>query len=177
MIDKISNYKDDRVALTGFMGVGKSSVARHLASILKCERIDLDAFIEKNTGRTIADIFTNDGEPAYREIETSNLVRVLTETGARIISLGGGTWTVERNRGLITERGIISIWLESTFDHCWANISKSRKERPLAKNKDAARALFNERKSVYCLADWHFIVRPGLNSYDIALEIAEQVFS
>lgn len=177
MIDQGSNNTEKRVALTGFMGVGKSSVARHLASILKCERIDLDAYIEKNTGRTIADIFTSDGEPAYREIETQNLIRVLNETSARIISLGGGTWTLERNRGLITEKGIISVWLESSFDHCWANISKSRKERPLAKNKEAARALFDTRKSVYCLADWHFIVRRGLNSYNIAVEIAEQVFS
>ena len=166
-----------RIALTGFMGVGKSSVARHLSSIAKCDRLDLDAFIEKNTGRSIAEIITNDGEPAYRLIESENLFKALRETDARILSLGGGTWTIPGNRDLLVEDRVITVWLESTFDHCWTNISKSRKERPLAKNKDAARKLFDSRQSVYCLADWHFIVRPEFTSYEIASQIAEQVFS
>lgn len=158
------------------MGVGKSSVARHLSSMLGCERVDLDAFIEKSEGRSIADIIMNDGEPAYRTIETANLVRVLNESDARILSLGGGTWTIPANRELIIGRGVITVWLESSFEHCWANITKSRKERPLAKNKDAARKLFDERQSVYCLADWHFIIRPDFTSYEVARRIAEQVF-
>lgn len=166
-----------RIALTGFMGVGKSSVARHLSSIAKCDRLDLDAFIEKNTGRSIAEIITNDGEPAYRLIESENLIKALRETDARILSLGGGTWTIPGNRDLLVEDRVITVWLESTFDHCWTNISKSRKERPLAKNKDAARKLFDSRQSVYCLADWHFIVRPEFTSYEIASQIAEQVLS
>ena len=169
--------KDQRIALTGFMGVGKSSVARHLSSILRCERIDLDAFIEHNTGRSIADIINADGEPAYRTIETDNLSRALKETDARILSLGGGTWTIPANRELLSDHSLVTIWLESTFDHCWTNISKSRKERPLAKNKGAAKRLFDERQGVYCLAEWHFIVRPEFTSYDIARQIAEQVFS
>lgn len=166
-----------RVALTGFMGVGKSSVARHLANIIKCQRLDLDAFIEKNSGRTIADIITNDGEPAYRVVETQNLVRALEESEARILSLGGGTWTIAENRELLNSGGVTTVWLESTFEHCWTNISKSRKERPLAKNKEAAKQLFDDRQSVYCLADWHFIIRPEFTSYEIAEQIAEQVFS
>ena len=168
--------KDQTVALTGFMGVGKSSVARHLASILRCGRVDLDAFIEKNEGRTIADIINSDGEPAYRTIETANLARVLNESDARILSLGGGTWTIPANRELIAGRGVVTVWLESSFDHCWANITKSRKERPLAKNKETARRLFDERQGVYCLADWHFIIRPDFTSYEVARRIADQVF-
>ncbi|MEO5860794.1 MAG: shikimate kinase [Pyrinomonadaceae bacterium] len=166
-----------RIALTGFMGVGKSSVARHLSSILRCDRLDLDAFIEKNTKRTIAEIINGDGESAYRVIETENLVRALRGTPARILSLGGGTWTIRANRELLVADGVTTVWLESSFEHCWTNISKSRKERPLAKNKDAARELFESRQSIYCLADWHFIVRPEFTSYEIATQIAEQVFS
>jgi shikimate kinase len=168
---------DRRVALTGFMGVGKSSVARHLSSILRCGRIDLDAYIEKSEGRSIADIINTNGEPAYRVIETANLKAVLNGTDARILSLGGGTWTIPANRELIVGSGLITIWLESSFEHCWANISKSRKERPLAKNKAAARRLFDERQGIYCLADWHFIIRPEFNSYEIARQIADQVFA
>lgn len=168
---------ENRVAFTGFMGVGKSSVARHLASILKCDRVDLDSAIEKSEGRTIVEIITNDGEAAYREIETRNLESILTESSARIISLGGGAWTIPVNREMIVSNGVVTVWLESTFEHCWTNISKSRKERPLARNKEAARRLFEERQAVYCLADWHFIIRPEFNSFDIAKQIAEQVFS
>jgi len=78
---------------------------------------------------------------------------------------------------LLAADGVTTVWLESSFEHCWTNISKSRKERPLAKNKDAARRLFETRQSIYCLADWHFIVRPEFTSYEIATQIAEQVFS
>ena len=159
------------------MGVGKSSVARHLSSILRCARVDLDAYIEKNENRTIADIITNDGETAYRKIETANLEKVLNESDARILSLGGGTWTIPLNLELIIQNGLVTVWLESTFEHCWANISRSRKERPLAKNKDTARRLFDERQGIYCLADWHFIIRPEFNSYEIARQIADEVFS
>ena len=167
---------EKRIALTGFMGVGKSSVARHLSSILRCERDDLDAFIERTERRVIPEILTRDGEPAYRDLETRNLEIVLSTTNVRILSLGGGTWTLERNRELINRYGLVTVWLESTFEHCWANISKSRKERPLAKNKEAARALFDQRQAIYCLADWHFIIRPEFTSYEIARQIADEIF-
>lgn len=157
--------------------MGKSSVARHLSSILRCERIDLDGLIEKTEGREIPEILTQGGEPAYRDIETRNLEIALANRNARILSLGGGTWTLARNRELINAHGLVTVWLESTFEHCWTNISKSRKERPLAKNKEAARRLFDERQAVYCLADWHFLVKPDRTSYEIAKQIADEIFS
>ncbi|MBC7899092.1 MAG: shikimate kinase [Saprospiraceae bacterium] len=166
-----------RIALTGFMGVGKSSVARHLSYLLRCERIDLDNVIESSERRKIAQIIDSDGVEAYRRIETDNLKRSLQRTDIRILSLGGGAWTMPENRDLIREHGLTSVWLESTFNHCWNNIHFSKKDRPLARNKDSALKLFNERQEVYCLADWHFIVRPDLTSYDVAVQIQDEVFS
>lgn len=166
-----------RVALTGFMGVGKSSVARHLSLLLDCERIDLDSFIEDHEGRKIHEIINTDGLPFYRKLESRSLRRVLTDTNTQILSLGGGTWTEEENRKLLKKQGLTSVWLESSFQHCWRNIRMSKKERPLARNKVAARALFDERQKVYALADWHFIIKPEFNSYDIARQIAEEIFS
>ena len=69
-----------------------------------------------------------------------------------------------------------TVWLEATFEHCWLNILNSKRVRPLARNKAETFALFEERRKVYCLADWHFIVRPDLNSYEVARQIAEEIF-
>ncbi len=158
------------------MGVGKSSVARHLSRLLRVKMVDLDAYIESSAGRKIASIIDIEGEEAYRRIETEALATVLETLPAHVLSLGGGTWISEHNRSLIRDNGLTSIWLESTFDHCWQNIRKSRKERPLARNKDAALRLFESRQLVYCLADWHFVVRPGLTSYDVARQIVDEIF-
>ncbi|MGD9590515.1 MAG: shikimate kinase [Pyrinomonadaceae bacterium] len=168
---------EKRIALTGFMGVGKTSVARHLANLLKCGRLDLDSLIEQNEHRRIAEIIDRDGIEAYRRIETANLKLAVNDNHTRVLSLGGGTWTIAENRDIIRRSGLVSLWLDASFHHCWANISRSRKERPLARDKNAARTLFDERQEVYCLADWHFVVRPEFTSYEIAGQIMEQVFS
>ncbi len=159
------------------MGVGKSTVARFLASLLKCEKIDLDAIIEQTEQKPIAEIINTEGEANYRQIETKNLRRILANNETQIIALGGGAWTIAENRRLIKERNFTTVWLESTFEHCWRNIRSSKRERPLAKNKQHARQLFDERQRFYCLADWHFIIKPDLTSFEIAKKIAEEVFS
>jgi shikimate kinase len=165
-----------KIALTGFMGVGKSSVARHLASMLGCRPVDLDLLIEAAEQKRIAEIIDGGTIEGFREIETAKLREALDDPDCRILSLGGGTWTIPENRELIKERGLVTVWLETTFEHCWFNIVKSKKVRPLARNKGAAHKLFNERQKLYCLADWHFIIRPDATSYDVAQQILEEVF-
>lgn len=159
------------------MGVGKTSVARHLAHLLRCERLDLDSLIETNEHRRIADIIDTDGIEAYRTIETANLGVALARSSVRILSLGGGTWTIAENRDLIRGGGVTSVWLDASFNHCWNNIRLSRKERPLARDKAATRKLFEDRQEVYCLADWHFVVKPDLTSFEVARQIVDEVFS
>ena len=169
--------KDIRIALTGFMGVGKSSVARHLSQMLRCQRVDLDLFIENNERRRIAEIIDIDGLVYYRGLETKYLKRFLADSDAIILSLGGGTWTVPANRELLKTHNFTTVWLESSFEHCWLNISFSRKDRPLARDKKSALKLFEERQKDYSLADWHFIVQPGFTSFDVAKKIADEIFS
>ncbi len=166
---------EKRIVLTGFMGVGKTTVAKHLALMLECQRIDLDAVIAESEKRTIAEIIEQEGIEKFREIETANL-RSILESNARIIALGGGAWTIEENRRLIKARNFTTVWLESSFEHCWLNISASKRVRPLARNKSDARRLFEERERVYCLADWHFIIKPEFNSFEVAKRIAEEIF-
>ena len=157
------------------MGVGKTTVAKHLAHLLECERLDLDAMIVESEHRTIAEIIEQEGIEKFRRIETATLRRIL-ESNAKVVALGGGAWTIEENRRLIRERGFTTVWLESSFEHCWLNISASKRVRPLARNKTDARKLFEERQKVYCLADWHFIIKPELNSFEVAKRIAEEIF-
>lgn len=166
---------EKRIILTGFMGVGKSSVARHLAALLRCKKADLDYFIEEREKRSIAEIIKTEGEPRFRQMETAYLRKILAETDARVIALGGGAWTIEENRKIIRKHDTICVWLESNFEHCWRNIKASRRERPIAGNKRRARELFAERERYYCLADWHFIVKPGFSSFEVARHIAEQI--
>jgi len=167
--------EEKRIILTGFMGVGKTTVAKHLAHLLECERLDLDAMIVESEHLTIAEIIERDGIEKFRQIETANLQRIL-ESDAKVIALGGGAWTIEENRRLIKAHNFTTVWLESSFEHCWLNISASKRVRPLARNKGDARRLFEERQKVYCLADWHFIVKPELNSFEVAKRIAEEIF-
>jgi shikimate kinase len=167
--------KEQKVILTGFMGVGKSSVSRHLAAKLGWKRIDLDSFIELKTSLSPSGIIENEGEQRFREIETKCLAEVLEMPSPFILSLGGGTFTLARNRELIKAADCLTIWLEATFSHCWQNITSSRKKRPLAQNRAVAEALFNERQTYYCLADWHLIIRPGETSLDIANRIAIEI--
>lgn len=169
--------KQNRIVLTGFMGVGKTSVARHLAHILGCETVDLDIFIENAEKRDIAEIIREVGIARYRVIETDCLKKILAEHPAQVLALGGGAWTMPENREMLKEKKFTSVWLESTFEHCWQNIRLSKKERPLANNKADTLRLFEERQNVYCLADWHFIVRPDQTSFEVARQIAEEVFS
>ncbi|MEP6849604.1 MAG: shikimate kinase [Acidobacteriota bacterium] len=166
--------KPVRIALTGFMGVGKSSVARHLGNMLACRRVDLDHVIEARTGRISAEIIDADGIDEYRRLETEALIAEVESPDPLILSLGGGTWTVPENREIIKKAGFTTVWLESSFDHCWYNIKFSKKDRPLARSKSAAIELFEERKKHYSLADVHFVIRPEYNSYDTAAHLAEE---
>ncbi len=169
--------QNKRIVLTGFMGVGKSSVARHVAHMIGTQRHDLDNVIEKSERRPISAIVDTDGEAAFREIETANLRRLISNPSVRVLSLGGGAWTVQKNRDLLKTARYTSLWLESTFEHCWRNITFSKRDRPLARDKAKAIRLFEERQKLYCLADWHFIVRPDQTSYDVAKQIIEEIYS
>jgi len=125
-----------RIALTGFMGVGKSSVARHLGQILKCRRVDLDHVIEHTDGRRVVDIIDADGIDHYRRLETKCLQGVMNDSSSRILSLGGGTWTMPENREILKTNGFTSVWLESSFEHCWLNIlTRERSARSPGTNK------------------------------------------
>jgi shikimate kinase len=160
------------IIITGFMGSGKTTVARSLASILSRELVDLDQVIAEQEGRTAKDIIEQDGEDSFREIETGSLRQVLAYSRPGVIALGGGAWTVDRNRNLIDHAGGITVWLDAPFDVCWERIHASGGGRPLARDEGQARVLYAERRPLYALATLHV----GIEDKDpdnIAAEIAQ----
>jgi shikimate kinase len=153
------------IVITGFMGCGKSQVARELAQRLDIPMIDLDDRITANEGRTPAQLITEAGEPAFRAVETDTLRELLQSSEASVIALGGGAWIESANRALIDEYGCISVWLDAPFAVCWERISASVDDRPLGKTIEQAETRYNLRKPIYSLATIHIPVT-GSESVD-----------
>ena len=143
------------IVITGFMGCGKSVVAHALAQHLNVTFVDLDESITSLTGRTPAQLITEDGEPAFRRIETDTLREVLHAREAGVIALGGGAWIEAANRELINQYGCSSVWLDVPFEVCWARIETAGEDRPLGRTKAQAGALYERRRPVYQLATIH----------------------
>ena len=119
------------IALTGFMGCGKSSVGRRLSELLCCPYMDLDAVIEERTGRSIPDIFASDGEAAFRQMELETLQNILEEVGKQIIlSLGGGTVMTAECAELVREK-TLCIYLRTGVETLVDRLSSETEGRPL----------------------------------------------
>jgi shikimate kinase len=142
-----------KIVITGFMGSGKTMVARELARRLDLPMVDLDERITEKEGRSPAQLIIEEGEPAFRLIESATLRELIEADIADIIALGGGAWIQEVNRNLINQAGCVSIWLDVPFEVCWARIEASGENRPLGRTKDQAHRLFKERRPIYQLAN------------------------
>ena len=146
---------DRPIVITGFMGCGKSKIARALARRLDVPVVDLDDIITARHGRTPAQLITEDGEPVFRAIETNTLRETLKTIPAGVIALGGGAWIEETNRELIDQYSCFSIWLDVPFEVCWARIEASEEDRPLGRTREQALNLYERRKPIYQLAAIH----------------------
>lgn len=143
------------IVITGFMGSGKTRVARELARRLSATMIDLDDAITEREGKTPGQLIVEHGEPYFRGIETRVLSELLHTRAAEIIALGGGAWIEEENRKLIDEYGGVSVWLDTPFAVCWARIETSEEDRPLGRTRNQALALYERRRAIYQLASIH----------------------
>ena len=169
------NAKARPIIIAGFMGAGKTAVAAALARRLTCEMIDLDRFIEERVGRCAQAIIDEEGEPRFRELESERLREALEMDGARVIALGGGAWTIERNRALIKERGGFTVWLDVPFDLCWRRIRSTGGTRPLARDEAQARELYQARRPLYALAELHVEADERSSVKKLAARIAAEM--
>src|SRR2546425_9329648 len=162
---------DRRIVIVGFMGSGKTTVARALSRELNCEMIDLDSIITESQRRSPAAIIQEEGETFFREIETLLLRDVLQNRTVRVIALGGGTWTIPANRTLIALHDCWTIWLDAPFEVCWQRIIDSNTIRPLAPDQETAKARYAARRDDYALAERQISV----NETDSAETIASKM--
>jgi shikimate kinase len=146
------------LVITGFMGCGKSQVARALAQHFDLPLIDLDDKIATLHGRTAAQLIDQAGEAVFRAIETTTLSKLLQTNNDAVIALGGGAWITETNRELIAAHGGVAIWLDTPFAVCWQRIEASAEDRPLGRTRVQAEQLFNQRRPTYQLAGIHVTV-------------------
>jgi shikimate kinase len=116
------------IVLIGFMGSGKSSIGRHVASRLGFQFVDTDALLVDRDGREIAEIFAQDGEARFREMETS-VLESLTPRNRCVISTGGGVVVREENRPLLRTLGF-TVWLTASEEVIFERVSRNNK-RPL----------------------------------------------
>lgn len=126
-----------RIYIVGFMGSGKTTVGRKLASILGWDFIDLDKQIEINKGMSIPRIFSELGEDQFRKTE-SEMLRGTSKLAGAVVSTGGGAPCHDENMDFMIHAGI-TLYLKLTPEQLRSRLIHSKTERPLIKdlNEDA----------------------------------------
>lgn len=141
------------LALIGFMGTGKTTVGHLLAEVLNFEFVDTDHLIEKNTGKSIRDIFAQDGEAVFRKLE-QQLIAELTRRQKLVISCGGGLAANTDNlASLKTHALVVCLW--ASPEKIWQRV-RHQHNRPLLDDPDPQakiRELLAAREPFYRQAD------------------------
>ncbi len=143
--EDVKNY-----VLVGFMGSGKSTVGIRLSYKLKRPYIDTDKFIEEREGRTILQIFEDEGEAEFRSMETECIRDIATTRRGYIISTGGGTPMRTENRKILKHMGLV-VYLRCRPETVYARVGEDR-SRPLLQTADPLgriREMMAERDPVY----------------------------
>jgi len=143
------------LAVTGFMGVGKSRVGTAVADRLARPFVDMDAEIESRVGKSIADIFAQDGEDAFRDLEAA-ICRELADRGGLVIATGGGTLVDPENRDRMLQSGTV-VCLTCEAEELARRLS-GQEDRPLLKSaglRTTIVELLGSRREAYASLPWH----------------------
>ncbi|MGQ9799085.1 MAG: shikimate kinase [Ignavibacterium sp.] len=119
--------KKNLIFLTGFMASGKSTIGPILANTIGWDFLDLDKVIEEKTSKKIVDIFREEGEKFFRELETKTLTEIIV-LNKYVISLGGGTIENEENLKMIISNGIL-VYLETSPEAAYKRL-RFKRDRP-----------------------------------------------
>lgn len=142
------------LVLIGMMGCGKSTCGRLLAQKLGRRFVDTDNLIVERVGRSIPDIFAQDGEAHFRDLETA-IIKELSRQSNLVIATGGGAILREENTAALRENGYV-VWLNRSPEEIYKKVSMSG--RPLGQGgKEAFLSRFAQREPLYRAAA-HLVV-------------------
>ncbi len=158
------------VFFIGFMGAGKTSVSQQLAVTHGLASIDADEYLELRENRIIADIFAEDGEEFFRDLET-DVLRDLANRAPRLIGCGGGVVTKRPENAQIMKKHGFVVYLMVTADGAAARIPNTD-SRPMFKNLETARKTIVERAPQYEAAADVAVQTEGRSVPEISEEIA-----
>ncbi|WP_077533771.1 shikimate kinase [Massiliimalia massiliensis] len=164
----------DNIYLCGFMGAGKTTVAKALAKKNGVSYCDTDDLITTLCGLSIPEIFSRYGEAYFREMETKALRETQSLPGA-VIATGGGLVLNPKNVELIREYGTL-LYLDTPFSLCYERIhGDQNRPNAAARTKDELFALYREREAVYRKASC--LIIPCGNDLEETLRRIEQVLN
>ena len=161
-------YLTKPVFFIGFMGAGKTSISQQIAVTCGVASIDADEYLELREDRIIADIFAEDGEEAFRDIET-DVLRDLAKRSPRLIGCGGGVVTKRPEN--VKESGYV-VYLKVTADGAAARIPNTD-SRPMFKNLETARKTIVEREPQYEAAANVSVNTEGRTIREVADEVVD----
>lgn len=161
------------VVLVGMMGAGKTAVGKALAATLDVPFLDSDAEIVSAANMSIAEIFERDGEPFFRDRESEVIARLL-EGAPCVLSTGGGAFLSDRNRTLISQKGV-AVCLQASLDLLWSRV-RHKDTRPLLQTPDpyaTLRSLYEARAGIYALADLSVEAQAAYSIEDMGVQVAQ----
>lgn len=163
------------IFLVGFMGAGKTTVARLLANRLGRPCIDIDEIIEGAAGRCVRDIFEDEGEPAFRALESGALLSLQTAEPS-VVACGGGIVTRDENRSVLKRLGCV-VYLKVSAGETLARVGADG-TRPLLSGPGgvlAATSLLEARDTLYAAVADISIDTVGLTADQVADQVAEAI--
>ena len=132
------------------MGAGKSSVGRVLARKLHRPLLDSDEIIEERTGRTVREIWSSDGEAAFRVIETETLCAILADTEPAVVAAAGGVVIAEANRSALADSDAHVVWLLANVDLLVTRVQNGVHRPLLDDNPEGMlRQMYTDREPLY----------------------------
>jgi shikimate kinase len=174
--DAVRNMPDNAmargIALTGFMGTGKTTVGRDLSARLGWPLVDTDEAIETRSKKTIRELFDWFGEAYFRELEREFISR-RRKPRHDILSLGGGTFIDAVNRELLLGSYIV-VYLAAPWPHLVRSFDRLKKSRPLLRDRTPAQLeeLFNARHPCYDMAQVR-VALPGRSARQVTSRVIE----
>jgi len=161
------------VILIGPPGAGKSTIGKQLARTLNCSFTDTDELIEAQTGSTISQIFIDQGEPRFRELEVEVVLKAVSEIDG-VLSLGGGAPLSQPAQDLLQSISTPVIFLDVSLATAAPRVGFNR-DRPLLLNNPRAawQTLMEQRRPIYESVATHIVAVDGLTPREVAGKISE----